>query len=168
MRWDPHPHRSTSHLLHAGCSTHNTSSNPERPSTALRSASLPSSPSLLYWTSNFVSEALAASAGASAFAPSERSLLKLRLSCTQEREIRVGTDVSGREDGNDGHECMGHELMGWSLGWAGLQRTSVSEVLAASAGASAFAPSGPSLLWLRMSCAQERDKGGHRRERQGR
>ena len=33
------------------------------------------------------------------------------------REIRVGTGVRGREDGNDWHRCMGHELMGWSLGW---------------------------------------------------
>ena len=58
--------------------------------------------------------------------------------------MRVGTDVSGREDGNDGHKCMGHELMGWSLGWAGLQRTSVSEAVTETSSAMALAPSTPS------------------------
>ena len=57
----------------------------------------------------------------------------------------MGTGVRGREDGNDGHRCMGNELMGWSLGWAGLQRTSVSEAVTEVRRASAIslAPSGP-------------------------
>ena len=58
---------------------------------------------------------------------------------------------------------MAHEGQG---SWAGVH-TDVSEALAAIAGASAVAPSGPNLLKLRSSCAQERDKGGHRREGQG-
>ena len=41
-------------------------------------------------------------AGANAAAPSEPSLLSYRSSCAHEREIRSGTDVMGRHDGNPG------------------------------------------------------------------
>ena len=40
-------------------------------------------------------------------------------------------------------------VMGWSLGWAGLQRTEVSDAMAAQRAATAFAPSGPMPLLLR-------------------
>ena len=56
-------------------------------------------------------------------------------------------------------ECQSLEGLGQ---WAGLQRTDVSEGLTAMAGANAAAPSGPRLFILRLSCAHERDKRGHR------
>ena len=49
--------------------------------------------------------------------------------------------------------------MGWSWGWAGMQRTEVSDAQTAMAGANAAAPSGPNLLLFKSSCIQERGNG---------
>jgi hypothetical protein len=80
----------TLHRLHATFVTrsrvHSFSSNPERPSTALRTTASPSAQRSLSPRDNDVMEAQTAMAGANAAAPSGPSLLYLRLSCAHEKD----------------------------------------------------------------------------------
>ena len=63
-------------------------------------------------------------------------------------------------------ELREHGLQMRGVLWAGLL-TEVIDALTAMAGANAAAPSGPRVLLNRLSCAQERDRGGHRSDGQG-
>ena len=63
-------------------------------------------------------------------------------------EKRIDENVSYENLGKLGFKVATYEIL-------------VSNALTAMAGANAAAPSGPRLLLNRLSCAQERDRGGH-------
>ena len=136
-------------------------------------APAPSSPIELPYMDNSVIEPVAR-AGANAFAPSGPSPFPLKSSCKQEQassrlsaSAKALCQVQGYPSHSNvtGYSCSsGHRDMGtWDrdMGtWAGAH-TDVSEPLTRKASAKSLAPSAPSLLWPKSSCAQEQHKKQH-------